>query len=239
MRFITDVVKMRLIWTYISIAILVIANSASAQGTNNLVTMPNLIGMTQDTANETLLNLGLVPLFQFKYNDEFGMDEVFNQEIQPEKKISPGKEVNISISLGPYPVHIENPKKDELANSMIIVTGDVTSSFSRENKLWIVVNPLNSSKNYWPQSGGPLIVDPNEQTFKGAAFLGGNKNDSFLIAVLVVNKTLSDAFSKWVSVCSARNSWPPITEQGADYDMVSKEVIDNHIGDSVWVKLNE
>ena len=228
---------MKRCWMYVSIAILMISISASAQTQTNLVAMPNLIGVTQDQANETLSNANLTPNYRFQYNDAFEKDEIFWQEYTPRGNISRGRTISISVSLGPHPVKIENPKKNDLVNSFVIVSGNTSSSLSQGYSLWIVVNPLNSSKNYWPQSGGPLMVG-NDGRFDGVAFLGGARNDTFNIVVLVADQELSDAFSKYIEACSARNNWPPITEEGEGYEMVSKKIIDDHKGDNVLVKLN-
>lgn len=228
---------MRLIWSYISIAILIIVVFASAEQAESSVIMANLNDMTMESANETLLKLGLVPNFSSEYSDSIGLKKVISQQYRPGEILPVGTEVAVKTSLGPYPINIEAPKENELTKSKVIVRGNVAPWLPNNQYIWIAVRPDSSFNHYWPQSGGPLTPDARDHSFEGVAFLGGNEGENFTIVVLLLNRTLNDAFSEWESSCSSRNNWPPITEEGPGYDRVSRNIIDMHVIDKRRVRL--
>jgi hypothetical protein len=134
-------------------------------------------------------------------------------------------------------VTIESPKEYDSVNSTVLVRGIISPSITADEYIWIAVRPLASFNNYWPQSGGPLNDSIVKGKFSGVAYLGGSSGQEFEIAVLVLNKTLNDIFSEWISVCTRQNDWPPITDTGHNYSTVKKDTIQSHINDSKWVKL--
>jgi hypothetical protein len=144
-----------------------------------------------------------------------------------------------SIATGQDPsttiITIENPKENASVKSTILVEGRIDPFLADNEKIWIVVRPLESFNNYWPQSGGPLV--PNNNKFSGVAFLGGSTNAKFEISVLVVDNNLSDSLTKWVLACTSQDNWPPITEDGVGYTRISKQTIDMNKKDSRWVTL--
>lgn len=227
---------MRLYCICILVAILSIAISASTQIQN--AAMPDLIGMQKEDANATLRNANLIPNFIYKYNNTVQKYFVISQEYPAGTEIESQQTIDIVISSGPKPVTIDNLKKFEHVNGTVFVYGSTSSSFPEDGMIWIVVKPLKAKGNYWPQSGGPIRPD-DDGTFNGVAFLGGDKNDHFDIVVLVLNQTISKAFENYIEACSARNNWPPITEEGNGYETISKEVIEAQPNEKVSVILSE
>lgn len=79
-----------------------------------LVDVPNLIGLSQSIALQTIRDAGLIPgeVKQEYSNSEFEND-VIKQSIEPGEQVSKGTTIQITISLGPKETIPETPKETE------------------------------------------------------------------------------------------------------------------------------
>lgn len=65
------------------------------------VTVPDLIGSTEDVAKQILPNIGLVPKLSYQYSDTQPKGTIFKIVPEANSKISKGSSVNVYISKGP------------------------------------------------------------------------------------------------------------------------------------------
>jgi hypothetical protein len=139
------------------------------------------------------------------------------------------KDLNISI---------QSPQSGDNVTKNTPVIGHVDPYiFKDDENLWVVVGPVKSPEDWWPQTGGPLDVSKNND-FTGIAFLGGQKGDSFRIGILAADKDLNRSITHWLENCTSLNYWPPITKEDPISNvMVPRKIIDENILAEVLVKL--
>jgi hypothetical protein len=123
-------------------------------------------------------------------------------------------------------------------NQTVAMVVTVEGSAPDDGHLWILVGPIKSPDDWWPQKEGPLhVINGN---FSGPAFLGGEKGDEFQIAVLQANDSTNEKIILWREKCNASDYWPPITREDAVSGvMIPKEVINDGIVAMALVKLGE
>jgi hypothetical protein len=144
-------------------------------------------------------------------------------------KIYVNKKLNIIIL---------TPSSNQIVSRVVTIEGAVEPSTLKGEKLWILVGPIKTPDDWWPQAGGPLKVI--DSRFSGPAFLGGAKGDDFQIAVLVANESINEKIIQWRENCNVSNYWPPITKDDPiSKVMIPKETIDGQIAKSLIVKLGE
>lgn len=178
----------------------------------------NLIGKIRSQA-ESLLKEETI-----SYETIYGLNETFPSGYvydQDPKYYNDSIYDDFKIKLfanGNPEARIISPYYGEYVPSSVKVAGKVFDPVDEDStKLWIAVK---SQDNWWPQSGGPLPIEHGE--FLGIAYLGGTSNDSFEIALLMVNNTISDNFMKWEEISKRTNYWPPITKKSKGYIPVSR-----------------
>ncbi|MEM8924329.1 MAG: Stk1 family PASTA domain-containing Ser/Thr kinase [Actinomycetota bacterium] len=66
----------------------------------DLVVVPDVVGKTQNEANDELFRAGLLPNTQREDNDEIPVDEVIRQSLEPGQEVNEGAEIIIVVSNG-------------------------------------------------------------------------------------------------------------------------------------------
>jgi|GEM_PF-5147965 len=184
----------------------------------------NLIGKTKIQAESNLIEKNISYKIYYGFSETLSIGHVYNQSPREFNEcIYQGFEIDLFVNENTKAfVH---PESGSSVKSSVKVAGFLKDSIDKDTAdLWIAVRPLNSGDNWWPQSGGPLLVEDNH--FNGIAHLGGTSNDTFEIAVLMVNKTISDDFAKWEKISKLTNYWPPITKKSKGFVSIPRNAIE-------------
>ena len=198
---------------------------------------PNVIGMHQTDAERILKGNNIT------YSISYGISEGSRERYIFDQKAN-GSMLNISVNKRLESLQIEDKMNIIIlnlssknmgtvhTNSTVVVKGYLVSDLKKDQHIWIAVNPQTSVNNWWPQSNGVII--PYKREFKGNAFLGGATDQTFDIAVLIVNDTLNQTLADWEMHSAMEQSWPPITEGDP---ITGAKVSQNEIEDAVLVKV--
>ena len=196
---------------------------------------PIVIGMSENDARHELQSKNLTYKPLAGQNNTVRDGYVFDQEPKNASCIGPDFKIKIFVNT---PVIIEEPYENKTVGSAATVRGSLSSDLKNNEHLWIAVKPQKSIKDWWPQTGGDFKLINGE--FEANAFLGGIRNDTFEIGVLLVDDQINQTFGDWLSLSQSKNDWPPITEGHPGTDQrVSKEVIEEHKIAKINVILDE
>ncbi len=72
------------------------------------VTVPDVVGMSDDSAQSAIKNAGLNVTATYQYNDDVASGKVVSQSVSAGSKVSPGTTVNIVVSNGSNKVSVKN-----------------------------------------------------------------------------------------------------------------------------------
>lgn len=196
---------------------------------------PILIGISENDALHELQSKNLIYKPIAGQNNSVPEGYIFDQDPKNASCIGPNFKIKIFVNT---PVIIEEPYENKRVGSAATVRGSLSSDLKNNEHLWIAVKPQKSIKDWWPQTGGDIKLINRE--FEANAFLGGIKNDTFEIGVLLVDDEINKKFLDWLKLSQSKNDWPPITQGYPGTDIkVSKEEIEEHKIAKINVILDE
>lgn len=196
---------------------------------------PILIGISENDALHELQSKNMIYKPIAGQNNSVPEGYVFDQEPKNASCIGPDFKIKIFVNT---PVIIEEPYENKRVGSAATVRGSLSTDLKNNEHLWIAVKPQKSIKDWWPQTGGDIKLINGE--FEANAFLGGIRNDTFEIGVLLVDDEINKKFWDWLNLSQSLNEWPPITQGHPETDQkVSKEVVEEHKIAKINVILDE
>lgn len=200
-----------------------------------------VIGKSKEKAIETINNLNLIPLIIEGRNNSVRAQYVYDQDPLPVEDlcIPQGTVVKLYVNSSSR-VIIDSPEENDIAYNTTFVRGRLLDPLSENEHLWIAVKSISSIGDWWPQNTptGSSII-PVDGKFDGFAYLGGMRNDSFEIAVIIVDNETNEKIMEWINISRSRNTWPSITEGYPKENLrVPKEAIERQEKAKVIVRLS-
>ena len=101
------------------------------------VLVPNIVGQTQETAENKLKSIGFGTTFTREFNDQYSLGDVIRQSIEGGKKAAPGTVIAIVISDGKKPVI---PMIKYIVTHQLIKTADLESKGVNAAKVTVYIN---------------------------------------------------------------------------------------------------
>ena len=105
-------------------------------------------------------------------------------------------------------IKITNPANEETVSSSIFVNGTFSGETPVDQYAWVVINPRDSTKQFWPQGGNH--IKPINQKWSLMAIIGGNQDrgKKFDIIVISVDNETDIDFSNWVNQGDKTGNYP-------------------------------
>lgn len=198
--------------------------------------IPLVIGLTEDEAKARLKSSNMPIDVEIGWNGSVKDGIVYDQDPKSAACLPIHSKIKIFVN---RLIIIDKPQEGEEVPSRTVVRGRLSSDLKDGEYLWIAVKPEASIQNWWPQIDGNSSIEPIGGAFEGNAFLGGNKNDSFEIGIILLDDELNQKFRQWGNVSRLQGRWPPITEGYPEENLkVSKKEIEKHLIARVNVTLN-
>lgn len=191
-----------------------VQKNSSVEATVSLGRVPDVNGLEEDQAILTLRESKLNFTVMNGRNATAKENHVYDQDPGGCETLIPGSTVRIFVNRA-NTVSITTPFNGEEVNSPTALEGKISVPLLEHEHLWIVVNPREALRYYYPQSGGP-IIPRDDLTFTGNAYLGaGSKVDigkRYDLLVLVLGDDLNNVFKDYMKYGESTKDWRSITE---------------------------
>ncbi|NYT01368.1 MAG: PASTA domain-containing protein [Methanosarcinales archaeon] len=191
-----------------------IQKNSSVKVAISLGGIPNVIGMEEEEAIQTLKDVKLNATIVEGRDSSVEEDHVFQQDPAGCDAVTAGSKIKLSVNRA-ISVLVQSPLDGEDIYSPVALEGKINVPLLEKEHLWIVVNPREALMNYYPQSGSPLT--PREDlSFTGNAYLGagleGDIGKRYDILVLVVGDDLNAVIEEYMDYARINSDWRSITD---------------------------